>query len=285
MLRVILTVVSYPGLLSVASYSFLVSITQRQQVAQIQGRPVYAVTNVAIIPLSSQADANRAISQARKDVVQDDGGLDESASEEEDIPDNETDEAATEINSAPASPNRETFHHSRDASVNSIAEDVIGKKVRFGSFAANWLSRKNLGLPTRPAALKEETPASPFGDVPSPSEQSAKDEEATEVSAPEEANSPLVENKDQSSQQQMQKSDLLPKTLRYTKLLFASHSFFFAYDYDITRPFSGQEARNGNPPLYKVVDPLVCLEIPVSGEPFTNCFTVLLEQTFNVHIY
>ncbi|KAJ5819235.1 hypothetical protein N7474_004826 [Penicillium riverlandense] len=245
------------GLLSVASYSFLISITQRQQVAQIQGQPIYAVTNVAIIPVSSQADATRAISQARKDVAQDDGGLDESASEEEDIADvNETNEAATEINSAPASPNRETFHHTRGASVNSIAEDVIGKKVRFGGFATNWLSRKNLGLPTRPAALKEEIPESPFGDVPSPSEQSAKDEEATEASVPEEANPPPVENKDQSPQQRKQKSDLLPKLLRYTKLIFASHNFFFAYDYDITRSFGAQEARNGHPPLHKVVDPL-----------------------------
>ncbi|KAJ5625018.1 Inositol phosphatase [Penicillium lagena] len=245
------------GLLSVASYSFLVSITQRQQVAQIQGRPIYAVTNVAIIPVSSQADATRAISQARKDVAQDDGGLDESASEEEDIPDdNGTDEAATEINSAPASPNRETFHHARDASVNSIAEDVIGKKVGFGRFAANWLSRKNLGLPTRPAALKEEIPESPFGDNPSPSEQCAKDEEATEAPVPEDANPPQVENKNQSPQQHTQKADLLPKLLRYTKLIFASHSFFFAYDYDITRSFGGQEARNEHLPLHKVVDPL-----------------------------
>lgn len=55
-----------------------------------------------------------------------------------------------------------------------------------------------------------------------------------------------------------QAAELLPKLLRYTKLLFASHNFFFAYDYDLTRCLHVQEARKDQLPLYKAVDPLVC---------------------------
>lgn len=243
-----------PGLLSVASYSFLVSITQRQQVAQVQGRPVYAVTNVAIIPMSSQADATRAISQARQESSQEVPDLD-SDSGEDTIADNITDGAETEIGSAPTSPGREPSHV-RGLSVGSIAEDVIGKRIRFGRFAANWLSRKNLGLP-RPGALEQDVPESPFDDSPA---LSADGNEARD-----EVSEPTVSRETDSSQQESdhtrsdQAAELLPKLLRYTKLLFASHNFFFAYDYDLTRSFDAQEIWKEQLPLHKVVDPLVCL--------------------------
>lgn len=248
------------GLLSIASYSFLVSITQRQQVAQIQDRPIYAVTNVAIIPISSQADATRAITQARAESPQGEPDLD-SDSGDDTFPDNVTDGAETEIASAPTSPSREKFH-TRGASVSSIAEDVIGKRVRFGRFAANWLSRKNLGLP-RPGALEHDVPESPFDDLPTLSvDDTETKDEATEPIAPGPADK-SQEDADQSRSDQT--ADLLPKLLRYTKLLFASHNFFFAYDYDLTRSFDAQEAWKGQLPLHKVVDPLVCDTLYIRG--------------------
>lgn len=238
--------------MSVASYSFLVSITQRQQVAQIQGRPIYAVTNVAIIPISSQADATRAITQARKEVSQDGPDLN-SDSDEEGVPDNAIDRAETEIASVSTSPGHETFH-ARGLSVSSIAEDVIGKRIRFGRFAANWLSRKNLGLP-RPGALKQDMPESPFDDTPRMSTDGSEvGDQATVAAVPQE----VEEQSEAARPGSDQAAELLPKLLRYTKLLFASHNFFFAYDHDLTRPFNAQEPRNGHLPLHRVVDPLVC---------------------------
>ncbi|KAJ5535859.1 hypothetical protein N7513_009045 [Penicillium frequentans] len=245
------------GLLSVASHSFLVSITQRQQVAQIQGRPVYAVTNVAIIPVSSQADANRAITQARKEVSQGDPDLDSDS--EDDIPDHVTDHAETEIGSAPTSPNRQATFHTRGASVGSIAEDVIGKRVPFGRFAANWLSRRNLGLP-RPGAITQDVPESPFDDTSSPGtttpDVESKEDEAVEAALPEDQREEMKSGEKDELPRSGQASDLLPKLLKYTKLLFASHNFFFAYNYDLTRPYNAQEARTEQLPLHKAVDPL-----------------------------
>jgi hypothetical protein len=219
------------------------------------------VTNVAIIPISSKADATRAIAQARKEVSQGDPDLD-SPSEEE-VSDNVTDGPETEINSAPSSPVRETFH-ARGLSVGSIAEDVIGKRVRFGRFAANWLSRKNLGLP-RPGALEQEVQESPFDDSPRMSvdapEVNDEAAEAAEAAVPREAE---VEAAAAAAQDDIgrpssdQAAELLPKLIRYTKLLFASRNFFFAYDYDLTRSFEAQEVRNGHQPLHKAADPLVC---------------------------
>ncbi|KGO74085.1 Synaptojanin, N-terminal [Penicillium italicum] len=240
------------GLLSVASSSFLVSITQRQQVAQIQGRSIYAVTNVAIIPVSSQADASRAITQAKKESSQEEIAI-ESSSDEDDLPDNETDraEAEAEIGSLPASPTRDTSH-ARGTSVGSIAEDVIVKKVGFGRFAANWLSRKNLGLP-RPGTLEQDVPETPFDKASSsPGDASETKHEALDEALSEETGAQSEPDRPKSDQA----AELLPKLLRYTKLLFASQNFFFAYDYDLTRSLHTQEARKDQLPLHKVVDPL-----------------------------
>ncbi|KAJ6160524.1 Inositol phosphatase [Penicillium chermesinum] len=149
---------------SLETHNALESWGLREQVAQIQGRPVYAVANVAVIPVSSQADALRAITQARNEVSQSDS--DAVSEPDEENPDNVTDAAETEIGSVPASPERDRdARHARNTSVSSIAEDVIEKRVRFGRFAANWLSRKNLGLP-RPGALSQNPPDSPFDESP-----------------------------------------------------------------------------------------------------------------------
>ncbi|KAJ5948155.1 hypothetical protein N7466_001170 [Penicillium verhagenii] len=246
------------GLLSVASYSFLVSITQRQQVAQIQGRPVYAVTNVAIIPMSSQADAARAITQAQKEVSQGDADLDSDS--EDDITRHATDGADTEIGSLPTSPNQQATYHGRGASVSSIAEDVIGKRVPFGRFAANWLSRKNLGL-SRPGVLGPDVPESPFNDAPGvesagvDTKEEAEDE-AVSAALPADQNDDTTPADKDDRPRSDQAAELLPKLLKYTKLLFASHNFFFAYNYDLTRSYEAQEARTEHLPLHKAVDPL-----------------------------
>ncbi|KAI9932201.1 hypothetical protein ASPWEDRAFT_132536 [Aspergillus wentii DTO 134E9] len=249
------------GLLSVASYSFLISITQRHQVAQIQGKPVYTITNVALIPTSSQADANRAISQARESLANEENGAGETASssEEEDgddssVSDAETDGPEPEIGSVSESPARETSH-SRGRSVSNIAEDVIGKKVRFGRFAANWLSRKRLGFPGFGTVDQDNNPDVISGEA-SMKETTGSSlglSNAGEGTAEPDVEDSLPESATPLSDQTV---ELLPKLLRYTKLIFSSQNFFFAYDYDLTRQIGAQEPRNSHLPLHRFVDPL-----------------------------
>jgi hypothetical protein len=154
----------------------------------------------------------------------------------------------------PASPTRD-ISHARGTSVGSIAEDVIAKKVRFGRFAANWLSRKKLGLPG-PGGLEQDVSEPPFDEASSLSGNVNETKlEALDEALPEEAAAQSEFNRSKTGQA----AELLPKLLRYTKLLFASHNFFFAYDYDLTRSLHMQEARKDQLPLHKVVDPLVCV--------------------------
>lgn len=297
------------GLLSVASYSYLISITQRQQVAQIQGNPIYAITNIALIPTSSRADALRAITQAKEHPSQPEPGPEDAnlassdgedaADDEEDgedgnsLTDADTDGGETDISTVPDSDSLPPAHapgeqekegesaRPRGRSINSIAEDVFGKRVRFGRFAASWLSRKTLGLPgfgtvdrdttemllrTNNEAAKEDPESHAAISGVSKEEEEGGEANAKEPVVPGEEEkeqdppSPEagVEAKPRSSDQTVE--ELLPKLLRYTTLLFASRNFFFSYDYDLTRQIGGQEPRNGYRPLHRVVDPLVCLD-------------------------
>ncbi|ODM16288.1 hypothetical protein SI65_08287 [Aspergillus cristatus] len=256
------------GLLSVAPYSFLIPITQRQQVAQIQGNPIYAVTNIALIPTSSRADAIRAIAQAKEHLLKD-GASDLETDDDDDgssIADTDTDAGETDISSTmPDFDSRHTAgssSHARGRSITSIAEDVLGKNVRFGRFAASWLSRKTLGLPGFGTVDQDTTEMLLGKDSHSVKDAPEGQSVAGKEAKPEEEN--VLDEKEQIPLPEggvLASSDhtieLLPKLLRYVKLLFASsQNFFFSYDYDITRHIGAQEPRNGHRPLHTVVDPL-----------------------------
>lgn len=237
--------------------------------AQIQGKPIYSITNVAIIPLSSQADAGRAISQAKETLLQDEAGVGETASEGS-ISDDETDGGEPDINSEPSSPTQDD-PSLRDRN-ESIAEEVIGKRVRFGRFAASWLSRKTLGLPGLSNVRQDTTERllgseKDLGTELQPPIAKLEMSPAASDAPGAGADSPLESGKEVSDPT----VELLPKLLRYTRLIYSSQNFFFAYDYDLTRSFGAQEARNDHIPMHKVVDELVCeiaLELNVT-RPFS----------------
>lgn len=167
----------------------------------------------------------------------------------------------------------------RGRSFSSIAEDVLGKKVRFGRFAPSWLSRKTLGFPgfgtvdrgTTEAlmandqdnnASAKDGPGSPAGDD-AGKEGETKEPEQTDIGDEDQDSSAETEAESSLNDQTV---ELLPKLLHYTKILFASQNFFFAYDYDITRQIGTQEVCNGHRPLHTLVDPLVGL-IPFKSDP------------------
>jgi SacI homology domain len=244
---------SHTGLLSVASSSYLISITQREQVAQILGKPIYAVTNVAIIPLSSEADASQAIAQARESLLRREKGSG----------DTPPGESGTDISicgmSRSSSPTDEPNIPLGNEPVGSgIAEDVVSTKgLLSGGFTANWLSRKRRGfdaafLPGLSASRRVRDGVS--GDIMlSPINNGRMDEpEAifTEADPQRNEQPPTAGSSDKTI-------DLIPKLLRYTKLNFASRNFFFAYDYDLTRRFGVLDPKKSHLPVHSLADPLV----------------------------
>lgn len=216
-----------------------------------------------MIPISSQKDADKAISQARANLAQGEGGVGETASE--DLSDSEADdESVTDIGSVPGSPrggSSRGLRH-RDSSTSGIAEDVIGKKVPFGRFAANWLSRKTLGLPGF-GTIEQEKADIPLSDIKAAAERDVLDD--VDVSVDDEVTGRDVDEGCALPAGEKGLSDqtveLMPKLLRYTKLFFAGQNFFFAYDYDLSRQVTGQPPelgpRRNHVPLHRMVDPLV----------------------------
>ena len=269
----------HSGLLKIASNAYLISILRRQQVAQIQGSPIYMITAVSLIPLSSQSDATTAIKQARETLRQEVG--DEKA--DNDDSSGSSDDGGERLDDSPA----EEAHHRatpgskshadprKSADNTSIAQDVIGRQGQYGRFAEKWFSRKGWrtegrraqGMSTeaedkaRTQISKSESsrPASSVVDIEG---ENVPTKEVERIHNPPEANIDLEEK-----QEDHITNTLVPKLLRTTKMLLSSHSFFFSYDYDITRRIGTQVSKKGNLPLYKSVDPLVSLPFTFFNSP------------------
>jgi hypothetical protein len=250
---------------------FLISITGREHVAQIRGKPVYKITDVTLIPLSSQADADKAIATAREHVrrynrAQADGA-DETDSEDEDDAPSVTDSLIEE--SAP--PDSVVKDHvtgqkgpaSRDS---SVAADVIQRKGVYGRFADKWFSRKGWSADSRRTqglSSPDSVAANAATNVESiPKEEQHPADAAAANSLPSPGkDTPAKVNPEEipkalDGQKEATTVALLPKILQTTRMYFSSGNFFYSYDYDLSHSI-GILRPNSSLPLFKQFDPLV----------------------------
>lgn len=216
--------------------TYLITITRRQQVAQILGHPIYVVTEVAVTPCSSKADADESIKttcahlerRAPQSTTDDEGASDDDSTEAPSSVQDEIDDAAVD----------DTPRSSLERS--SVAEDVLRKRGSYGRFAQRWFSRsgwtqdqqRTMGMGSSPPPPSSKDSTGPFPPPPAkvPLEEEAK--ETTPVST------------------------LLPKLLRTMQFLFGtSRSFYFSYDVDITRSLMKKsDFPETDMPLYSQVD-------------------------------
>ena len=254
----------------------MVSIAGREEVASIREKAIYVVSSVSFIPLSSQAEAQRAILGAREALKKESGGRSAGAIAGSDTSDDEEDHSAEghdELDSPlPTRPKAAT--DSRPATLqtahqrnSSVAEDVINKKGQYGRFAERWFSKKGWSVEKRRMQGMST-------DVLDDAQQAlqASPNEGTEAREPDSKTGPAAKVFDEAGDslpppEQKQPSDSVgadevakkfaPKLLQTTKLLLGSRSFFFSYDYDITRRLGSEEAKSSELPLHRSVDPLV----------------------------
>ncbi|ORY13401.1 SacI homology domain-domain-containing protein [Clohesyomyces aquaticus] len=262
------------GLLKVATSYFLISICGREQVAQIRGKPIYKITDVALIPLSSQSDADQAI-VAAKEHIRRHNQAEAAGTDDESEADSE-DEAPSVSDSLDEEPSSRVLQEIKDPVTGqlgpvqrrtSVAEDVMQKRGMYGRFADKWFSKKGWSTESRRVQglssedelarinatknvesivpKEEETPKSPSN----PDGLPVKDTDAKEPVSPEDIPKALGGQKDSTT------ISLSPKILRTTKMYFSSGSFFFSYDYDLSHGIAQQEP-NLSIPLYKQFDPL-----------------------------
>ncbi|KAF1954852.1 SacI domain-containing protein [Byssothecium circinans] len=260
------------GLLKVATSFFLVSICGREQVAEIRGKPVYKITDVVLIPLASQADADKAIVLAKEHVKRrnEAEGLGEDAydSESEDEAPSVTDSLVEEPPAPPAeAKDSATGQRGTLNRKTSVAEDVMQHKGLYGRFADRWFSKKGWKNDKRRAQgmsseedLRKTEPKNVESTMPKEEEENPKspsmpdglpveDKDVPEPVSPQDIPKALAGQKDDTT------NALLPKILRTTKMYFASGNFFFSYDYDLSRGI-GQQQLSSSLPLHKQFDPL-----------------------------
>jgi SacI homology domain len=242
--------------------------------AQIYGKSIYVITEVALTPLSSKKEAEAAIARTQSGLkrgVVDGHDLDDAYDEECDLSAAASDDIEDEDIRLPEASDVLFEGATKDAdrkSTSSVAEDVIAKKGGYGRFAQKWFSRagwtagqrRNLGLSSADIGTVASVPAESV--VPNDQQKlDASSDQATTIE-PETV---------KPSNERDVAITLLPKLLRTTQILFgSSRSFFFSYDYDITRSAANRRPLSeSDTPLHKQVDPLYFWNRHVI-QPFIN---------------
>jgi len=251
------------GLFSVSKQlQFLISITRRQQVAQIRGFPVYVVTEVAITPCCSREAAEKSVAKTAAHLKkqredESSGESDDESWEQVNVPADAVDDVDDLLAEEAIAPGGRGNGSPGGTSspVTSIAEDVIRRRGSFGRFAQKWFSKdgwrqeqwRSMGM--RDSGIESSAP--PRSSLEGTSARKISlEEEDREVSAV---------------------SRLLPKLLRTTHILFGtSRSFYFSYDVDLTQRL-GTDDKPSDPqkPLYVQVSPTYCWNHHLL-KPFSN---------------
>lgn len=243
--------------------------------AQIRGKPIYKITDVTLIPLASQNDANKAIASAREHVQRHNkaqaAGEDDTDSEDEYDAPSVTDSLVEESTTA-ASEVKDAVTGQRGPAQRetTVAADVIQRKGVYGRFAEKWFSskgwsadsRRTQGLSSNDSSTAKNAPPQNVESVPKedqpPTSLSTSDALPTnEELAPKEVN-PEDIPKALQGQKDATTVALLPKILQTTRMYFSSGNFFFSYDYDLSHSI-GLLRPNSSLPLFKQFDPLVSL--------------------------
>ncbi|KAK1980770.1 SacI homology domain-containing protein [Colletotrichum cereale] len=225
------------GLITVSRLSYLITITRRQQVAQICGFPIYVVTEVAVTPCTSQREATEAIAKTARELQDRNTDKDADDSDSDDYVELPT--SGDEVED-PAQEAKADNDKGPEAVKSTVAKDVIGRRGSYGRFAQTWFSKtgwtqdqkRPTGWSGAAHQVRRSVDHSPTKAAPS-------------RPPAEETNKPA------------QTSTLLPKLLRTTQILFgSSRSFFFSYDFDITRIWASRAtSQSDEAPLHERVDP------------------------------
>ncbi|CAI6336667.1 unnamed protein product [Periconia digitata] len=274
------------GLLTIATSSFLISICGREQVAQIRGKPVYKITDVALIPLASRTDADKAIVSAREHVQRrreaEGLGDEDYDSESDDDAPSVTDSLVEEPTATPTQvkdpvTGQQGPLHGRST---SVAEDVMQHKGLYGRFADKWFSRKGWKTDSRRTQglsveedLHKSVPKNVESTMPKEEDENPKNSSLPDAipvvdkTVPEPV-SPTDIPKALDGQKDSTTNALLPKILRTTKMYFSSGNFFFSYDYDLSRGVDQQQP-SSSLPLSKQFDSLYFFNQHIAS-PFSS---------------
>lgn len=253
------------GLLNLASSSYLVAISKREQVAQIRGKPIYVITNVALIPLASQSEAQHAIQHAKTTLKSNKPESLDTSDDEDDssstVDEEHDDNASVGLPDEPLNVPKGSVNKAT-----TVVADVIKNKGQYGRFAQRWFSKggwksdgiRKQGMSETDLTLTPEQKKQAEDSLPHNAKDQVESTPAENQSepAPSDEQQPIAESTPVAPKDTTL-TNLIPRILKTTNLYFTSRSFYFSYDYDLSRSLSRQESTSASVPLYKRFDPLV----------------------------
>lgn len=234
----------------------------------MRGKPIYKITDVALIPLASQAEADKAITATRQHLHRHSRAQgtedDDTDSESDDDAPSVSDSLVEEAAHAPTEVKDPVTGQKGPVDRTSVAEDVMQKKGVYGRFADRWFSRKGWSADSRrtQGLSSAEDPAKNVpknvdstgptddGSAPHSDELPSAEKTTPDSVKPEDIPKALEGDKDATT------IALLPRVLQTTKMYFSSGNFFYSYDYDLSHGIENQPT-NASIPLFKQYDPLV----------------------------
>ena len=223
------------GLFSIFSSSYLIAVSKREQVAQLFGRPIYVIRDVAIVPLNSQQDAARALRNAA--VSNHDHTNDSSDSDSDMQPDEGRGKLDFEPSNGASDP-PDSSSPPKAAPSSRIAEEVFTKRGQYGRFASQWFSRRGWGPEMKPEEGLGAKLADSRIEGASQSTTTAADGQWSEPSQASRITSGPDQGEESIPEVPEAPKAFLPKVLKTTKLLLSSGCFYFSYDYDLTTRLS-----------------------------------------------
>lgn len=202
-------------------------------------------------PLSSSSEAELSIARTRTSLLNrtaDGYGLDDTDTEAEGDEDDfagalsddvDDDDTSVKMATRPSTPSQ--IEHRRKS---SVAENVMTRKGAYGRFAQKWFSSKGwtVGQKRKMGMSVEDSHSGTESGQGIP-EAPGKSFVRTAGAEEQKVDDVIV--------------TMLPKLVRTTQIFFgSSRSFFFSYDYDITRSLANRRTTSTEHPLHTEVDPL-----------------------------
>ena len=279
----------------------MIAITGREQVAQIFGKPIYVVTDVALLPLSSQSEAEKAVVAAvhRHDATAD---TEDDSSDTESMADDPNDvQSAADVQEASSPTDDVRSKPDKDGTTTAttnIAEDVFSRRGQYGKFASHWLTKKGWGIPgiRTPSKIAEvalrsnaqcanavsaqQRPGTSVGDVTSSLRTGDPSAGQTQQSKPasQDANGTTPDERETGI-------PLLPQLLRSARIILSSRSFYFSYEFNLTRRLGDLRMLKPKPLGHEHIDPQVCkYGFPVFTSPATNRYSIFGIDIWALHL-
>ena len=217
-------------------------ITQREQVAQIRGQAVFAVKDVAVIPLTSQPEAQNTIDGliGTKQTQQND-----KAGTDTELSDVGEDAEESDVGGNDEPPEAAAFEPPKGvlAQSTTFTKNVVQDRGRYGRFATSWFSKDG---PSANVRWKQGM-SSDEGLTSSPNDAKLSADTKDDTTA----------GRDEDPRRASAIDSLTPRILRTARLYFSTSGFYFSYGLDLTRTSLRSDTSTSNLALWKRFDSLV----------------------------